>query len=169
MLISLLLTLPVVLLDHGRTPMRWELLQLAGFGPPLVALSSQLILRKDWYKRLLYYPLWILVGIGLALTNLAAIWDAFMGTTNVFERTPKAPPGNQQVQILWPAAGLDDLGRNLPGLLCVCDRHAGLGAGPRPGARHFPYALGFGYTAALGFMQADALGQSKTARQTQTN
>src|SRR5205823_4816916 len=66
--VSLLLSLPVVLLDHGHTPMRWELLQIAGFGPPVMALASQLILRKDWYKRVIYYPLWILVGIGLALT-----------------------------------------------------------------------------------------------------
>ncbi len=33
----------------------------------------------------------------------------------------------------------------------------------------FLYALGFGYTAVLGFMQANALGQSEAARQTQTN
>ncbi len=167
--ISLLLSLPVVLLNHGQTPMRWEVAQIAGFGPPIMAIVAQLFLRKDWYKRLVYYPLFILVGIGLALTNLAAVWDAFFGTSNVFERTPKAPPGNPDVKnyglpLDWTTWGETFLAfyAFVTGMLAL-----ELARGLAP--VFFLYALGFGYTAVLGFLQADALGQSQTARQTQTN
>jgi len=167
--ISLLLSLPVVLLDHGRTPMRWELLQIAGFGPPLMSLAAQLVLRKDWYKRLPYYPLWILVGIGLALTNLAAIWDAFLGTTNVFERTPKAPPGNQEVKTYGLPLDWTTWGETFLAFYAFVTAMLALELARGLAPVIFLYAIGFGYTAALGFLQADALGQSKTARQTQTN
>jgi cellulose synthase/poly-beta-1,6-N-acetylglucosamine synthase-like glycosyltransferase len=167
--ISLLLSLPVVLLAHGRTPMRWELLQLAGFGPPAMAIAAQLILRKDWYKRLVYYPLWILVGVGLALTNLAAIWDAFLGTSNVFERTPKAPPGSQVVKSYGLPLDWTTWGETFLAFYAFVTAMLALELAPGLAPVIFLYALGFGYTAALGFMQADALGQSSTARQTQTN
>jgi glycosyltransferase involved in cell wall biosynthesis len=167
--VSLLLSLPVVLLNHGQTPMRWEVLQLAGFAPPVMAVTAQLMLHKDWYKRVPYYPLWILVGVGLALTNLVAVWDAFLGTSNVFERTPKTPPGSQDAKsyglpLDWTTWGETFLAfyAFVTGMLAT-----DLARGLAPVI--FLYALGFGYTAALGFLQADALGQSKTARQTQTN
>jgi len=167
--VSLLLSLPVVLLAHGRTPMRWELVQLAGFGPPVMAIAAQLTLRKDWYKRLPYYPLWILVGCGLALTNLAAIWDAFLGTSNVFERTPKAPPGSQVVKSYGLPLDWTTWGETFLAFYAFVTAMLALELAPGLAPVIFIYALGFGYTAALGFMQADALGQSNAARQTQTN
>jgi glycosyltransferase involved in cell wall biosynthesis len=168
--VSLLLSLPVVLLDHGQTPMRWELVRLAGFGPPAIAIVAQIILHKDWYRRLPYYPLWILVGIGLALTNLVAVWDAFFGTRNVFERTPKAPTGNDQVMESY-ALPLDwtTWGETFLAFYALVTAMLAMELARGLAPFIFVYALGFGYTAALGFMQADALGQSQTARQTQTN
>ncbi len=167
--ISLLLSLPVVLLDHGQSPMRWELMQLAGFGPPIMAIVSQLVLRKDWYKRLPYYPLWILVGVGLALTNLAAIWDAFLGTTNVFERTPKPPPGGSDVKSYGLPLDWTTWGETFLAFYAFVTAMLALELARGLAPVIFLYALGFGYTAALGFIQADALGQSKAAQQTQTN
>jgi cellulose synthase/poly-beta-1,6-N-acetylglucosamine synthase-like glycosyltransferase len=167
--VSLLLSLPVVLLHHGQSPMRWEVLQLAGFGPPAMAIAAQLFLRKDWYKRLPYYPLWILIGCGLALTNLVAIWDAFLGTRNVFERTPKAPPGNQEVKSYGLPLDWTTWGETFLAFYAFVTAMLALELARGLAPVIFIYALGFGYTAALGFMQADALGQAKTARQTQTN
>lgn len=169
LVVSLLLSLPVVLLAHGSTPMRWELVQLAGFGPLVMAIASQLFLRKDWYKRLPYYPLWILVGIGLALTNLAGIWDAFLGTSNVFERTPKAPPGNQVVKSYGLPLDWTTWGETFLAFYAFVTAMLALELAPGLAPMIFLYALGFGYTAALDFIQADALGQTNTARQTQTN
>ena len=167
--VSLLLTLPVVLLDHGRTPMRWELVQLAGFGPPAIAVVSQLILRKDWYRRLPYYPLWILMGIGLALTNLVAVWDALIGKPNEFERTPKAPSGSQVVKTYCLPLDWTTWGETFLAFYALVTAMLALELARGLAPFIFVYAIGFGYTAALGFLQADALGQSKTARQTQTN
>ena len=167
--VSLLLTLPVVLLDHGRTPMRWELVQLAGFGPPAIAVVSQLILRKDWYRRLPYYTLWILMGIGLALTNLVAVWDALIGKPNEFERTPKAPSGSQVVETYCLPLDWTTWGETFLAFYALVTAMLALELARGLAPFIFVYAIGFGYTAALGFLQADALGQSKTARQTQTN
>jgi cellulose synthase/poly-beta-1,6-N-acetylglucosamine synthase-like glycosyltransferase len=166
--ISLLLSLPVVLLNHGQTPMRWEVAQIAGFAPPIMAIVAQLFLHKDWYKRLIYYPLFILVGIGLALTNLAAVWDAFFGKTNVFERTPKAAPGNADVKTYGLPLDWTTWGETFLAFYAFVTGMLALDLARGLAAVFFLYALGFGYSAMLGFLQADALGQSQTARQTQT-
>ncbi len=85
---TLLLSLPVVLL-HGHTPVHIGVLGVAAIGPPLAVLWGQLRLRHDWHMSWLFYPALFLVGIGLAVTDTRAIWDAFFGRTNVFVRTPK--------------------------------------------------------------------------------
>jgi hypothetical protein len=169
LILSLLLSLPVVLLDHGQTPMHWGLVGLAGFGPPVLGAVAQMTLRKDWPKRLLYYPVLILVGIGLSLTNTLATWEALWGANNDFLRTPKAPPGGESVRsyalpLDWTTWGETFLAfyALVTGMLAL-----ELARGLAPFI--FLYALGFGFTAALGFMQADALEQRQTASQTQTN
>jgi cellulose synthase/poly-beta-1,6-N-acetylglucosamine synthase-like glycosyltransferase len=169
LLVSLLLSLPVVLIDHGQTPMRWSLAWLAGIGPPLLGIVGQISLRKDWPRRLLHYPILILVGIGLAVTNSHATWEAFAGARNDFQRTPKSPRSgaaahNYVLPLDWTTWAETFLAfyALVTGMLAL-----ELARGLAPFI--FLYALGFGYTAMLGFLQSDRLEQRRTARQAQTN
>jgi cellulose synthase/poly-beta-1,6-N-acetylglucosamine synthase-like glycosyltransferase len=169
--VTLLFTLPLVLFNHGQTPFRWELLQVAGFAPPVMAVLGELFLHpKDWYKRIPYYPLWVLVGIGLTLTNLVAIWDAVVNTRSEFQRTPKAP-GGQDVKMRTYNLPLDwtTWGETFLAFYAFVTGMLATELAPSLAPVMFIYAIGFGYTAALGFLQADALGQREAARQTQTN
>jgi cellulose synthase/poly-beta-1,6-N-acetylglucosamine synthase-like glycosyltransferase len=85
---SLVLSLPVVLL-HGQTPIHWGVMGLAALAPPLAMLWGQLLLRHNRHMNWLYFPIIFLIGIGMAVTDTRAIWDAFFVRTNVFVRTPK--------------------------------------------------------------------------------
>jgi cellulose synthase/poly-beta-1,6-N-acetylglucosamine synthase-like glycosyltransferase len=86
--LSLVLSLPVVLLN-GQNPIHWSILGLATSAPPLAILCGQLLLRQKPGKNWLYFPVIFLIGIGMAVTDTRAIWDAFFVRANVFVRTPK--------------------------------------------------------------------------------
>ena len=152
MLLTLLLSLPVVLM-HGRLPLNWGALSLAGLGPVLAAGLAQLVLHKDWPRRLLRFPLLLLLGTGLALTNSHALWAAFFSRTHDFGRTPKLSaqeaPGDYALTIDWTTwAEL---------LLAVYALATGLLAlelAPGVAVFLFMYALGLGYTGALGLWQS---------------
>ncbi len=152
MVLTLLLSLPIVLWQPGASPARLGVLGLAGFGPPLlVALGQVLLLRKDWPLRLLYYPVLVLLGIGLACGNTRAAWEAFFGQSSVFLRTPKGSAGSAYaLSVDWSTWGEAFLAfyALVTGLLAL---------ELAPGLAPFVclYALGFGYTAALGFWQSD--------------
>ena len=167
MVVSLLTSLPVVLL-HGRNPLHWGLLGLAGLSLPLTALWSQLAVRGDWYKRLLWYPVLFLAGIGLAVTNTRAIVEAWLGRDTEFVRTPKFSATTQRtntyalsvdwatwVELLLAAYAL------ATGLLAV-------ELAPELAPFTFLYALGFGFTAVLGFWQSGGVREAKEARETAT-
>jgi hypothetical protein len=60
-----------------------------GLGPPLVYVISQQQLYSDWGRRLLSFPLLILVGIGTAWNNTLAVWRGLTRWGGTFARTPK--------------------------------------------------------------------------------
>jgi hypothetical protein len=138
-------------------------LGLAGFGPPLLVVLGQLILRKDWPRRLAYYPVLVLLGIGLACTNTRAAWEAFFGQSSEFLRTPKGAGGRAYALTVdwstWAELFLAFYAL-VTGLLAL-----ELARGVAPFA--FLYALGFGYTAALGLWQSDPARQRKSAETAQ--
>jgi cellulose synthase/poly-beta-1,6-N-acetylglucosamine synthase-like glycosyltransferase len=169
LILSLLLSLPVVLLDHGQTPMHWGLVGLAGFGPPVLGAVAQIMLRKDWPKRMLYYPVLILVGIGLSFTNTWATWEALRGTHNEFLRTPKAPPGGEAVRTYALPLDWTTWAEAFLAFYALVTGMLALELAPGIAPFIFLYALGFGFTAALGFAQANTVEQRQTASQTQTN
>jgi len=161
MVVTLLLSLPLVLWNNGASPASWNVLGYAGFGPPLLVVLGQIVLRKDWPRRLLYYPVLVLMGIGLACTNTRALWEAFSGKTSAFMRTPKgAGVGGGSGYALsvdwstWAEAFLAFYAL-VTGLLAL-----ELAPGMAPFI--FLYALGFGYTAGLGFYQSDPVRQRKS-------
>lgn len=165
MVVSLLTSLPVVLL-HGRNPLHWSLLGLAGLGLPLTALWSQLALRADWPKRLLAYPVLFLVGIGLAVTNTRAILEALLGAQTEFVRTPKfsatAHRANAYALGVDWATWVELLLAGYALATCL------LAVELAPELVPFTalYTLGFGFTAILGFWQSGKVVEQKDKRET---
>ncbi len=153
MLAALLLSLPIVL-RRGQLPLHLGWLGWAGLGPVLVGVWGQIRLRRDWPRRLLYYPALVLIGVGLSLNGTVALWEALFGRQHTFARTPKFssadPRGSAYALPLdWTTWG--ELGLALyalaTGLLAV-------ELAPGLALFIFLYALSFGYTAALGFWQS---------------
>ncbi len=88
MLVILLLSVPLLLL---RQPVAFPLTYLtaASLGPPVLYALGQRSLYPDWVKRIRYFPLLVLLGTGLALSNTKAIYQEFRGKQASFGRTPK--------------------------------------------------------------------------------
>jgi len=150
MLVTLLLSLPVVLM-RGHLPLNWSALGLAGLGPVVAAVFAQVVLRRDWPKRLLYFPVQVMMGAGLALINAQALGEAFFGRAHDFVRTPKSgPPANDYALPLdWTTWAEFVLAAYAlaTGLLA-------LDLAPGLAVFLFIYALGLGYTAGLGLWQS---------------
>ncbi len=62
---------------------------LLSLAPTAFYASGQWILHRDWPGRLLRLPILILAGIGLAISNSIAVYEAVAGKTTPFHRTPK--------------------------------------------------------------------------------
>ncbi|MBN1200449.1 MAG: glycosyltransferase [Anaerolineae bacterium] len=88
-LLLFLLTPPILLTDMLlKLPL--GPLGIAGLAPPIFMAMGQIALYKDWYRRLLYFPVLILIGTGMMLSNSRAVFEALTGSGgNVFKRTPK--------------------------------------------------------------------------------
>ena len=165
MILSLLLSLPIVLLGHGQTPLRWGVMGLAGFGPIFLGLVAQVALRPDWPRRVTRYPALLLLGIGLALTNTQALIQAVLGTRTEFMRTPKGPPGRGGASYAVPL-DWSTWGETFLAFYALVTGMLALQLAPPLAPMAFIYALGFGFTAGLGFWQADRVEQRKAARET---
>ncbi len=165
MVLSLLTSLPVVLL-RGHNPLHWGILGLAGLGLPLTALWSQLALRNDWPRRMLAYPALFLVGIGLAVTNTRAILEALMGAETEFVRTPKFSATTHRANayalgVDW-ATWVELLLAGYALATCLL----AIELAPELVPFTALYALGFGFTAVLGFWQSRGVVEREDKRET---
>ena len=88
MLLILLLSVPLL---WTRQPVAVPLayLSLASLGPPTMYAWAQRSLYPNWQRRMRFFPLLVLLGTGLALSNTRAICRALMGQKEEFGRTPK--------------------------------------------------------------------------------
>ncbi len=153
MLLSFLLSFPVVFI-YGHQPFNIAALGVAALIPPLAILYAQARLRGQWLRYWIYYPMLFLVSIGLSVTITRAIWEALIGVKSPFVRTPKfsgSDQKNSHYALPVDGAAWIELALSMYGLF------TGLFAVER--ARFlapfiFLYALGFGLTACLGFLQA---------------
>jgi cellulose synthase/poly-beta-1,6-N-acetylglucosamine synthase-like glycosyltransferase len=59
-------------------------------------LCAQIELHEQWWKRLLYLPLMMAVGIGLSLNNARAVLEAIFNHQTDFVRTPKTGLGQRR-------------------------------------------------------------------------
>ena len=84
----LLASLPLLLVPtSAQLPLGG--LGLVCLGPPLVYAISQRRLYGDWVRRLLVFPLLVLLGIGIAWCNTKAVWRGLTRWGGTFARTPK--------------------------------------------------------------------------------
>ncbi len=89
MLVLLLITLPLMFWPE-RLHLHLAYLSLASLGPPLLYAFSQRALYPNWMGRMVkYFPILMLLGIGVALNNSRAVYEALTGHGNNFRRTPK--------------------------------------------------------------------------------
>lgn len=88
MILVLLLSLPLALLD-GLNSLPIAGLSIAMIGPPLQALIAQRTLYHDWGRRLIMFPVFMLMGIGIAVNNAQAVLRGLRDGEIEFKRTPK--------------------------------------------------------------------------------
>jgi cellulose synthase/poly-beta-1,6-N-acetylglucosamine synthase-like glycosyltransferase len=154
-LMLLVLALSVPLLYAGQ-PVAYPLtyLSLASLGPPTMYVWAQRSLYPDWIKRMRYFPLLVLLGTGLTLSNSRAIYRALSGKRDEFGRTPKFRLEERRddwkgsryaLSFDWAAMG--EILAALYALIgvAVCFQRGNLFAIPFLTL----YAVGFGYVACL--------------------
>ncbi|MBN1873805.1 MAG: glycosyltransferase [Anaerolineae bacterium] len=87
-LILLLLTLPTIFF-HPHLPTLVALLGTITTIPPLLYLVGQIALRPNWPRRILAYPVLMLLGLGITWSSTLAILDGLSHWGGTFKRTPK--------------------------------------------------------------------------------
>ncbi len=162
MIILLLLTLPLVLAGQiDRVTLSG--LGLAMLGSPLQATIAQRSLYPDWWRRLILFPVFMLMGVGIAASNSEAVLKGFSARPQSFERTPKFHLEGQR-RTTWAASRYTLPVNSTTILELLLSAYAGvtavvaLRAEPALAAFMALYALGFAYVAGL------SLWQSYTAR-----
>lgn len=88
MILILAVTLPLIILgqiDH----LSLAGLGLAMIGPPVQALIAQSYLYQEPWRRLLHFPIFMLIGIGIGVNNTDAVIKGFLTKRLDFKRTPK--------------------------------------------------------------------------------
>lgn len=95
MMLLLLSCLPVVLVHGAGLPsLQW--LSIAGFGPPLLFAFSQWATYPNWKRRVLFFPILMSLGVGIAFNNTRAVLAGFSHKPARFVRTPKFRLEGQQ-------------------------------------------------------------------------
>jgi cellulose synthase/poly-beta-1,6-N-acetylglucosamine synthase-like glycosyltransferase len=135
-------------------------LSLAAFGPPLMVAISQraLYAGKSWWRRLVAFPLLILVGFGIAVSNTQGILQGFAGRRPVFRRTPKYDLVDRSGRWTTSAYNLPVEASTWLELALALYALAGAAVAVMRGSGLAVilamYGLGFGYVGALGLWQA---------------
>ncbi|MEM1157135.1 MAG: glycosyltransferase [Verrucomicrobiota bacterium] len=102
LLLILVLLTPFTILSRSETlAPGWAgtLLLAASLAPVIFYSFGQSWLHHNWLRRLIYLPALTLAGMGLALSNAKAVWEALTGRTSPFIRTPKQ--GQSAAQSYW--------------------------------------------------------------------
>jgi cellulose synthase/poly-beta-1,6-N-acetylglucosamine synthase-like glycosyltransferase len=160
----LLLSLPIVL-RYGQSPLNLNWLGWAGLGPVLVGLWGQITLRRDWLKRLRYYPVLVMIAIGLSLSGTLALVEAFAGRRHAFVRTPKFSSANHRGSAYALPLDWTTWGELVLALYALATGLLAVELAPGLAPIIFLYALGFSYTAAMGFWQGGGVRLSEQAHE----
>ncbi|MCP4746189.1 MAG: glycosyltransferase [Desulfobacteraceae bacterium] len=95
MLIMALMALPVLLFLNVALPtMAYMLfvliLTLCMVAPNTLYLISQRHAYSDWIQRVVFLPALVIIGVGVAVSNTRAVFEALLGHKSDFVRTPKS-------------------------------------------------------------------------------
>ncbi len=103
---------------HGRA---WSILVLPvlvlSLAPTVFYASGQCVLHRDWLRRFLRLPILILAGIGLAISNSLAVYEAVRGRVSPFHRTPKQ--GDARRRCYRAHASVSSAGEILAAVACL--------------------------------------------------
>ncbi len=100
MVINILLSLPLLLVDRwtsfklssvsiGVLFFAATVLSLSTLGPTFFYIYSQRELYRNWKKRIIWIPVLMMIGTGIAISNTRAFIEALTGKKSAFMRTPK--------------------------------------------------------------------------------
>jgi cellulose synthase/poly-beta-1,6-N-acetylglucosamine synthase-like glycosyltransferase len=100
MIVNILLTLPLLMMEHWTFFNLYEtslvvlfaaaaFLAIGTFGPTLFYMYSQRELYSDWKARIVWMPILMMIGTGIAVSNSRAWLEAILGVQSTFKRTPK--------------------------------------------------------------------------------
>ena len=160
LLLLLLSTIPLMLTGHLHN-LPLAPLGLAALGPPFMSLIAQITLHRDWPGRIVYFPVFLLMGAGITLSNTLAVGRALAGKPDSFRRTPKFRLDSRQDRWTISAYALPIERTTWAELaLALYAASGGLLALTRsPSLVPFMalYAFGFGYVGGLGVLQARRL------------
>lgn len=171
MLIVMLTAVPAVAYPGGWQVPPWTL--LAVFGPWLVYWASRTPYRESFGHKVALLVSLILMGMGMAINNTKAVIEALVGVPSAFERTPKfnirqagqAWGANQYALPRDPVVWLELAAAVYAfGMLVLASQRQLWGLAPWLAL----YALGFGWIAALSFIQAWEQARLSSAHSAQT-
>jgi len=142
---------------------------LVSAAPPLLYAVAQSALHDRWPRRMLYLPVIILVGTGIAWSTTRAVWQGLIRWGGTFARTPKFRLEGRQgrwadsayrLRPDWTLIGEVALALYAMAGIVVAWQRGSYGAIPFLAI----YAAGFGLVAGLGLAQW--LGRPAPVRQT---
>jgi cellulose synthase/poly-beta-1,6-N-acetylglucosamine synthase-like glycosyltransferase len=85
----LIIWLPIVLHPDWVSNIPIACLSIAMIGMPLEFILAQLAIHGADLRRLIYFPLLLVIGAGTALNDARAVMDGLVGRPSAFMRTPK--------------------------------------------------------------------------------
>lgn len=89
MVILLLTSFPLMFLTY-RVDFPLAYLSFMSLAPPtMYATAIATLYTRTRVKRFSYFPILMLLGMGIALNNTKAVIEALLGVENIFRRTPK--------------------------------------------------------------------------------
>jgi cellulose synthase/poly-beta-1,6-N-acetylglucosamine synthase-like glycosyltransferase len=122
LLMMIMLTLPIVLTSPDFSGVAALLGGLASV-PPLLFVLGQMALYRNWPRRVLAYPLLMLLGVGLAWSNTRAVVSGLCHWGGSFNRTPKfhigGEVGDWRDSVYRPGKGVVDAGELAVGLYAI--------------------------------------------------
>jgi cellulose synthase/poly-beta-1,6-N-acetylglucosamine synthase-like glycosyltransferase len=122
MLTLALLALPVLLtIEIKLAPLLFTalavVLGLSMIAPSTLYFVSQRVAYPDWFRRILFLPFLVAVGVGLALSNSKAVFEAVIGRKSGFVRTPKR--GDREIKKYRLHAPWISISEILLGIYCI--------------------------------------------------
>jgi cellulose synthase/poly-beta-1,6-N-acetylglucosamine synthase-like glycosyltransferase len=95
LMLTLLLLTPPLMITGALKNLPLAPMGLVGLAPPLLYAIGQRILYPDWKRRMLVFPVLMMLGTGIIWNNTKAVASALFGEPGEFRRTPKFVQGWQ--------------------------------------------------------------------------